>query len=86
MAACMHQLVLFQSSNELLFDMSNCDFFFFHFPFSMYRYLCMLWNFDLVCAFSGGKQTQKLPERGFVEPEEDRTCRFEKQNLSLDKN
>lgn len=60
--------------------------FFFHFPFSMYRYLCMLWNFDLVCTFSGGKQTQKLPERGFVEPEEDRTCRFEKQNLSLDKN
>lgn len=86
-AVCVCQFVLFQcklvqSSNELLlFDMSNYDFF--HFSFSLYRHLSMLWNFDLVCTFSGGKQTQKLPEWGFVEPEKNRTCRFEKLNLSI---
>lgn len=46
-------------------------------------HISFLWSFVLVCEFSGGKQTQKLPEQRCVEPEKNRTCSFEKLNLLI---
>lgn len=65
-----------------LFDQNSCDFSFF-FCCHLYRHFSLLWNFVLVCKFSGDKQAQKLLEQGCVEPEKKtRTCSFETLNLS----